>query len=129
VLKAKLAANAGDELAGQAKLIHGVKVLATAVDGIDAGELRGLLDQLKNKLGSGIVLLGLPAADKVSLIAGVTADLTGRVKEGELLAQAAAQVGGKGGGRPDMAQGGGTQPQNLPAALQSALQWIDCKLA
>ncbi|WP_439638419.1 alanine--tRNA ligase [Nevskia sp.] len=128
-LKAKLAANAGDELAGQAKVVHGVKVLATAVDGIDAGELRGLLDQLKNKLGSGIVLLGLPAADKVSLIAGVTADLTGRVKAGELLAHAAAQVGGKGGGRPDMAQGGGTQPQNLPEALQSALQWIDGKLA
>ncbi len=128
-LKAKLAASAGDELAGQAKLVNGIKVLVTTVDGIDAGELRGLLDQLKSKLGSGVVLLGLVTGDKLSLIAGVTADLTAKVKAGELLAHAAALVGGKGGGRPDMAQGGGTQPENLPAALASALEWIGQKLA
>ena len=128
-LKAKLAANAGDELAGQAAVVNGVKVLVTAIDGIDAGELRGLLDQLKNKLGSAVVLLGLVAGDKVSLIAGVTADLTGKVKAGELLGFAAALVGGKGGGRPDMAQGGGTQPDHLPAALKAAREWIDTKLA
>ena len=128
-LKSKLAASAGDELAAQAKLINGSKVLVTAVEGIDSGELRNLLDQLKNKLGSGIVLLGVVAGDKVSLIAGVTADLTGKVKAGELLAFAAAQVGGKGGGRPDMAQGGGTQPENLPKALAAAFDWIGQKLA
>ena len=128
-LKSKLAASAGDELAGQAKLVHGVKVLSTIVEGVDGGELRGLLDQLKNKLGSGVVLLGVAAGGKVSLIAGVTSDLTARVKAGELLAFAAAQVGGKGGGRPDMAQGGGTQPENLPAAIASALGWIEQKLA
>lgn len=128
-LKSRLAASAGDELAGQAKLVYGVKVLSTIVEGVDGGELRGLLDQLKNKLGSGVVLLGVAAGGKVSLIAGVTADLTARVKAGELLAFAAAQVGGKGGGRPDMAQGGGTQPENLPAAIASALGWIEQKLA
>ncbi len=127
-LKGKLAASAGDELAGQAKLVNGVKVLVTAVDGVDSGELRNLLDQLKNKLGSGVVLLGVVGGDKVNLIAGVTADLTARLKAGELLAFVAAQVGGKGGGRPDMAQGGGTQPENLPAALTSAQQWIEQKL-
>ena len=128
-LKSRLAASAGDELAGRAKLVHGVKVLSTIVEGVDGGELRGLLDQLKNKLGSGVVLLGVAAGGKVSLIAGVTADLTARVKAGELLAFAAAQVGGKGGGRPDMAQGGGTQPENLPVAIASALGWIEQKLA
>ncbi|WP_293393943.1 alanine--tRNA ligase [Nevskia sp.] len=127
-LKGKLAASAGDELAGQAKLVNGVKVLVTAVDGVDSGELRNLLDQLKNKLGSGVVLLGVVSADKVNLIAGVTADLTAKLKAGELLAFVAAQVGGKGGGRPDMAQGGGTQPENLPTALASAQQWIAQKL-
>ncbi|MDP3295113.1 MAG: alanine--tRNA ligase [Nevskia sp.] len=127
-LKGKLAASAGDELAGQAKLVNGVKVLVTAVDGVDSSELRNLLDQLKNKLGSAVVLLGVVSGDKVNLIAGVTADLTAKLKAGELLAFVAAQVGGKGGGRPDMAQGGGTQPENLPAALASALEWIEKKL-
>ena len=127
-LKDKLAASAGDELAAQARTIAGVKVLATKVDGVDGNDLRALLDQLKNKLGSGIVLVGSANAGKVSLIAGVTADLTSKVKAGELLAMAAAQVGGKGGGRPDMAQGGGTQPENLPAALASAYDWVAAKL-
>jgi alanyl-tRNA synthetase len=103
-------------------------VLAARVDGIEGNDLRNLLDQLKNKLGSGIVLLGSASGGKVSLIAGVTADLTARVKAGELVSQAAAQVGGKGGGRPDMAQAGGSQPENLDAALQSAYAWVEGKL-
>jgi alanyl-tRNA synthetase len=127
-LKGKLASSAGDDLAGQARQIKGVKVLAARVDGIEGNDLRNLLDQLKNKLGSGIVLLGSAGGAKVSLIAGVTADLTARVKAGELVNQAAARVGGKGGGRPDMAQAGGSQPENLDAALQSAYAWVEGKL-
>ena len=127
-LKGKRAASAGDELAGQARSMNGAKVLATRVEGVDGNELRTLLDQLKNKLGSSIVLLGAVNGDKVSLIAGVSADLTGKVKAGELVNMAAMQVGGKGGGRPDMAQAGGTQPQNLAAALASAYDWVQQKL-
>ena len=126
-LKSKLAANAGGDLAAKAREIGGVKVLAERVEG-EAGDLRTLLDQLKNKLGSGIVLLGAANGDKVSLIAGVTSDLTGKVKAGELVNMAAQQVGGKGGGRPDMAQAGGTQPAQLDAALQSAYGWIESRL-
>jgi alanyl-tRNA synthetase len=127
-LKGKLAANAGTELAAQAQLIGAVKVLVTRVDGVDGNDLRTLLDALKNKLGSGIVLLAAATGEKVSLIAGVSADLTGKVKAGELVNIAAAEVGGKGGGRPDMAQAGGTQPQNLPAALAAAGAWLQQKL-
>lgn len=116
-LKAKAAASAGGDLASQAKDIKGAKVLSARVDGLDAKELLGLLDQLKNKLGSAIVLLGGVHGDKVVLLAGVTKDLTGRVKAGDLMKQAAALVGGKGGGRPDMAQGGGTDASQLDAAL------------
>jgi len=127
-LKGKLASSAGSDLAGQAREIKGVKVLAARVDGVEGNDLRNLLDQLKNKLGSGIVLLGVASGPKVSLIAGVTADLTARVKAGELVNMAATQVGGKGGGRPDMAQAGGTQPENLDAAIQSAYAWVESKL-
>jgi alanyl-tRNA synthetase len=127
-LKGKLASSAGSDLAGQAREIKGVKVLSAKVDGVDGNDLRTLMDQLKNKLGSGIVLLGTASGDKVSLIAGVTADLTGKVKAGELVNFAAGQVGGKGGGKPDMAQAGGTQPQNLPAAIDSVFGWIETKL-
>jgi alanyl-tRNA synthetase len=127
-LKGRLAASAGDELAASAKLVNGAKVLVAQVDGVDGNDLRALLDQLKNKLGSSVVLLGSVNGDKVGLIAGVTADLTSKIKAGDLLAMAAAQVGGKGGGRPEMAQGGGTQPQNLPAALASSSTWIASKL-
>src|SRR3546814_20396072 len=93
-------------------------------------ELRTLMDQLKNKLGSGIVLLGSASGDKVSLIAGVTADLTAKVKAGELVNFVAQQVGGTGGGRPDMAQAGGTQPDALPAALGHVAEWVEttCEL-
>jgi alanyl-tRNA synthetase len=127
-LKGKLASSAGSDLAGQAREIKGVKVLSARVDGVEGNDLRTLLDQLKNKLGSGIVLLGTASGPKVSLIAGVTADLTAKVKAGELVNMAATQVGGKGGGRPDMAQAGGTQPENLDAAIQSAYAWVETRL-
>ncbi|MFC4250370.1 alanine--tRNA ligase [Sinimarinibacterium flocculans] len=127
-LKSKLAATAGGDLAGQAREIKGVKVLAARVDGVEGGELRGLMDQLKNKLGSGVIVLGAASGEKVSLIAGVTPDLTGKLKAGELVNFVAGQVGGKGGGRPDMAQAGGTQPAALPAAIDSVAGWVENKL-
>ncbi|HVT35676.1 MAG TPA: alanine--tRNA ligase [Nevskiaceae bacterium] len=127
-LKGKMASSTGGDLASQAREIKGVKVLAAQVDGVGGNELRTLMDQLKNKLGSGIVLLGSAADGKVSLIAGVTADLTAKVKAGELVNFVAGQVGGKGGGRPDMAQAGGTQPEHLPQAVASVSGWIESKL-
>jgi alanyl-tRNA synthetase len=123
-LKGRLASAAGGDLAAQAKEVNGVKVLAAQLDGADAKTLRDTLDQLKNKLGSGVLLLAAVEGGKVMLAAGVTKDLTGRFKAGELLAQAAAAVGGKGGGRPDLAQGGGTDPAALPAALALAERYV-----
>jgi alanyl-tRNA synthetase len=123
-LKAKLASSAGSDLAGQAEEINGVKVLAVALDGVDGKSLRDTLDQLKNKLGSAVILLAAVEGDKVSLAAGVTKDLTGRFKAGELMREVASRVGGKGGGRPDMAQGGGTDPAALPAALDYVKEWV-----
>ncbi|MGH8461909.1 MAG: alanine--tRNA ligase [Stenotrophobium sp.] len=127
-LKGKLASSAGSDLAGQAREIKGVKVLSASVDGVSGNDLRALMDQLKNKLGSGVVLLGSASGDKVSLIAGVTSDLVAKVKAGELVSYVAAQVGGKGGGRPDMAQAGGTQPSNLAKAVESVFGWVEAKL-
>jgi alanyl-tRNA synthetase len=127
-LKAKLASSAGGDLASQARDIKGVKVIAAQVEGVDGNELRSLMDQLKDKLKSGIVLLGSANAGKVSLIAGVTTDLIGKVKAGELVSFAAGQVGGKGGGKPEMAQAGGTQPEKLPAAIDAAFGWLEGKL-
>ena len=127
-LKGKMASAAGGDLAAQAKDIKGVKVIAAKLDSVEGNDLRMMMDQLKDKLGSGIVLLGSANGDKVSLIAGVTADLTSKVKAGELVNFVATQVGGKGGGRPDMAQAGGTQPANLPAAVDSVLAWVEGKL-
>jgi alanyl-tRNA synthetase len=127
-LKAKAAASAGDDLAGQAIDVKGTKLLAAKLDGVDAKSLRDTLDQLKNKLKSAVILLAVAEEGKVSLAAGVTADLTGKVKAGELLNHVATQVGGKGGGRPDMAQGGGTEPAKLPAALDSVRAWVESKL-
>ena len=125
----KLAANRGEELTAQAKAIGPAKVLAAAVDGVDAAALRDLLDQLKNKLGSAVIVLGAASEGKVSLIAGVTPDLTAKVKAGELVNMVAQQVGGKGGGRPDMAQAGGTDPSKLDAALKSVPDWVRGKIA
>lgn len=130
-LKAKLASAAGSDMLSQVQDINGVQLLATQLDGVSGKELRGVLDQLKNKLGSGVVILGVADSDsgKVSLIAGVTKDLTGRVKAGELVNHVASQVGGKGGGRPDMAQAGGSQPDALPAALSSVPAWLENTLS
>ncbi len=127
-LKGKMAASAGGDLAGQAREVKGVKVLSAKVDGVEANELRTLMDQLKSKLGSGVILLGASSGEKVSLIAGVTGDLIAKVKAGELVNMAALQVGGKGGGRPDMAQAGGSQPANLGKALESVYGWVEAKL-
>ncbi|SHK26235.1 alanine--tRNA ligase [Halomonas caseinilytica] len=129
-LKAKLASAAGSDMLGEAREVKGVKVLAKRLEGVSGKELRGLLDQLKNKLGSGIVVLGVgdEQAGKVSLIAGVTDDLTGQVKAGELVNHVASQVGGKGGGRPDMAQAGGSDVPALPGALESVPVWVESKL-
>jgi len=116
-LKAKAASATGSDLAGSAIEVGGVRTLAARVDGLDGKALLALVDQLKNKLGSAVILLGGVLDDKVVLVAGVTQDLTGKFKAGELMKQAAAMVGGKGGGRPDMAQGGGSEPHKLGDAL------------
>lgn len=123
-LKDKLASQASASLIDQVKLIAGVKVLVAQLNGADNKALRGMVDELKNQLGSGIILLGNVADDKVGLIAGVTNDLTAKVKAGELVNLVAQQVGGKGGGRPDMAQAGGSDAQALPLALESVDAWI-----
>ncbi|WP_271911827.1 alanine--tRNA ligase [Vreelandella alkaliphila] len=130
-LKAKLASAAGSDMLSQVQEINGVKLLVTQLEGVSGKDLRGVLDQLKNKLGSGVILLGAAdtAAGKVSLIAGVTQDLVGRVKAGELVNHVASQVGGKGGGRPDMAQAGGSLPDALPAALSSVPAWLENTLS
>ncbi|MBC7199096.1 MAG: alanine--tRNA ligase [Pseudomonas balearica] len=124
-LKAKAASAAGDDLAGSAIDVGGVRVLAARLDGLDGKALLALVDQLKNKLGSAVILLGGAQEDKVVLVAGVTQDLTTRFKAGELMKQAAAAVGGKGGGRPDMAQGGGTDVGALDDALALAAKFVE----
>jgi len=128
-LKGKLASSQGSDLAGQAVEIDGIMVLAARLDGADAQTLRDTLDQLKNKLGSAAVVLGAVSGDKVSIVAGVTRDQTNRIKAGDLVNAVAGQVGGKGGGRPDMAQAGGNQPENLDAALRSVPQWVSDRLS
>ncbi|MBZ9540181.1 alanine--tRNA ligase [Modicisalibacter tunisiensis] len=125
-LKAKLASAASNDVLAEVQEVAGVKVLARQLEGVSGKELRTLMDQLKNKLGSGILVLGVADADagKVSLIAGVTDDLTGRVKAGALVNHVAGQVGGKGGGRADMAQAGGSRPEALPSALAGVPDWV-----
>ncbi|OOE60441.1 alanine--tRNA ligase [Salinivibrio sp. ML323] len=123
-LKQKLAAQESAGLINQVRELNGVKVLISQLDGADNKALRSMVDDLKNQMGSGIVLLGNVANDKVGLIAGVTKDLTGTVKAGELVNLVAQQVGGKGGGRPDMAQAGGSDVSALPSALASAETWL-----
>ncbi len=127
-LKAKLATNAGDDLADSAVDVKGAKVVAAMLDGADVKGLRETLDRLKDKLKSAAIVLSSVNDGKVTLIAGVTADLTGKVKAGELVNHVAQQVGGKGGGRPDMAQAGGTDPAGLPAALKSVRAWVEQRL-
>ena len=128
-LKAKMAAGAGDALADQAVAVGGAKVLAAILDGADANALREAVDKLRGTLKSAAVVLASVADGKVTLIAGVTPDLTGKVKAGELVNFVAGQVGGKGGGRPDMAQAGGSEPGNLPAALASVADWVGQRLS
>ena len=127
-LKSKLASSAGSDLASQAQDINGAKILAVAIDGADVASLRGTMDQLKNTLKSAAIVLASVDSGKVTLIAGVTADLTAKVKAGELVNHVALQVGGKGGGRPDMAQAGGTDPAGLPKALESVPAFVKSKL-
>ena len=127
-LKSKLASGQGDDLVGQAVDVKGAKVLAAAIDGADAKGLREAMDKLKDKLKSCALVLASSDGGKVTLIAGVSADLTGKVKAGELVNFVAQQVGGKGGGRPDMAQAGGTSPEKLPDALRSVAAWVEQRL-
>jgi alanyl-tRNA synthetase len=128
-LKARLASGKGVDLAAGATEVGGAKVVATRMDGLDAKALRAAVDQLKDKLGTAVIVLGSADADgKVTLVAGVTAGLTDRVRAGEVVAAAAAKVGGKGGGRPDFAQAGGTDAGQLDAALASVTAFVAGKL-
>ena len=127
-LKSKLASQTGGDLASQAQEIKGVKVLAVKLDGANIKTLRDTVDQLKNKLGAAAVVLASSEDDKVSIIAGVTRAESERVSAGDLANMVAEQCGGRGGGRPDMAQAGGNQPENLTAALESVVPWVESKL-
>jgi len=127
-LKSKMASSQGDELAGQAIEVGGVHVLAATLEGADVKTLRETVDKLKDKLKSAAIVLASVEGGKVSLIAGVTADASKKVKAGELVNFVAQQVGGKGGGRPDMAQAGGTEPANLAAALAGVEGWVEAQL-
>ena len=127
-LKSRLASGVGDELAQQAADIKGVRVLAAQLDGVDAKGLRETADKLRDKLKSCALVLGTVADGKVSLIAAVTPDVTNRIKAGELVNFVATQVGGKGGGKPDLAMAGGSEPGQLPAALASVQAWVEGKL-
>ncbi len=126
--KQKLVSAQGADILGQSIDINGVNVLVSQLDGVEAKALRGMMDDLKNRIGEGIIVLGVANAGKVNLIVGVTKALTSKVKAGELVNHIAAQVGGKGGGRPDMAQAGGDNPDNLPTALASVASWLTDKL-
>ena len=128
-VKGKMASRAGAELGEQAELVNGIHVLARNMDGADPKTLRDTVDQLKNKLGSAVIVLGTVKGGKVSLVAGVTNDSTDRVQAGELVNFVAQQVGGKGGGRPDLAQAGGNDPSALQGALASVPAWVDVKTA
>ena len=124
--KAKMASSAGNALADQAQIVGaGVKVLVTEVQGVDPKDLRAMVDQLKDRLKSAVVLLATKAADgKISVVGGVTADLSGKVRAGDLVGHVAGLIGGKGGGRPDMAMGGGTDAAALPGALAGVKAWV-----
>jgi len=123
-LKGKLASSQGDELVEQAVDVKGIKVLAAVLEGADVATLRNTMDKLKDKLKTAAIVLAAVNDGKVSLIAGVTADSIGKVKAGELVNFVAQQVGGKGGGKPDMAQAGGTDASGLPNALQGVAAWV-----
>src|SRR5690606_13031206 len=129
-LKSKLASGQGSDLTSSAVDVAGVKVVATRIDGADAPALRDAVDQLKNKLKSAaIVLASVQEPGKVILIAGVTSDRTGALKAGDLVNVVAQKIGGRGGGRPDLAQAGGNDPTKLDEALASVVPWVESKLA
>ena len=128
-LKSKMATQTGKDLTADAVEIDGVKVLAVNLEGVDSKALRDTMDQLKNKLGSAIIMLATSDGKKVSLCAGVTKDQVKRIKAGDLVNMVAAQVGGKGGGRPDMAMAGGSQPENIETALDSVYSWVEQQLS
>lgn len=128
-LKGRLASAQGGELASQAVSVHGVQVLAARLDGADAQTLRETMDKLKDKLKTAAIVLAATSEGKVQLAAGITPDTVGRIKAGELVNFVAQQVGGKGGGKPDMAMAGGTNAAALPQALQSVQGWVASKLA
>ncbi len=127
-LKAKLASSAGSDLANTAENIAGINILASQLEGVDGKSLRDAVDQLKDKLAPAAIILSAVSGDKITLIAGVTKDITDKIKAGELVSHVATQIGGKGGGRPDMAQGGGNQPDNLANALNSVTDWVRSQL-
>jgi len=128
-LKEKLAGTLSQDLAATARDIHGIKVLTAKLDGVDPKSLRNTVDQLKNKLGSAVIALGVIKDGKVSVVTGVTRDYMDRIKAGELVNRIATRIGGKGGGRADMAEAGGNQPENLDSALESVYDWVKEKLA
>ena len=127
-LKARFASSQGDDLAGKAIDVSGIKVLASMVEGADVPGLRNAMDKLKDKLKTAAIVLATVKDGKVSLIAGITSDMTSKIKAGELVNFVASQVGGKGGGRPDMAQAGGSDPSGLPEALKSVKNWVQERL-
>jgi alanyl-tRNA synthetase len=126
-LKAKLASSTGSDLASQAREICGIKVLSVAIDGADRASLLSTMDQLKNKLGSSVVMLAAVDGAAITLVAGVSKDLSASLKAGDLMKQITAMVGGKGGGRPDMAQGGGSDIAALPKALEAVYGWVEAQ--
>ena len=119
-----MATASGDELAGTAADVNGIKVLAARLDNVDPKSLRDTVDQLKGQLGSSVVVIGSAENGKVRLAAGVSKDLLARIQAGNLVNFVAQQVGGRGGGRPDFAQAGGSQPENLDEALISVQEWV-----
>jgi len=125
--KAQLAGSAGDDLIKQVQLVGDIKLLAAVVEGVEVGGLRDMADKLKSKLGRCVVVLGVVSGAKVGLVAAVSKDLNGQIKAGELVNFVATQVGGKGGGRPDMAMAGGSQPENLSASIDSVVSWVQGK--
>jgi len=127
-LKSRLASSAGSDLAGQAKDIKGVKVLAAELEGADVPALRNTMDQLKNKLGSALIMLASANEGKVTLLAGVTKDLTGKAKAGDAVKECAGYVDGRGGGKPEMAQAGGQKPEGIADALQAFERWAESQL-
>lgn len=127
-LKEKLAGNLSQDLHSKTKDIKGIKVLAEKVEGVDAKSLRTAVDQLKNKLGHAVIALACVNENKISIVVGVTKDVSNKLKAGDLVNMIAEQVGGKGGGRPDLAEAGGTQPENLAKALDSVYTWIETKI-